>query len=181
MSLVSSHGVPMLTDHGYSPIFASWIIGVLGASSIAFTLVLGGLSDRFGARPVLSGIYAGRALIFAGLFLIRDNPLAILGVAIAGGINPGRLHVDDVHAHGGHLWSLLGGAHPGRDLPRAPDRRRAGLLAGGRAVRVHGSYAAATTWSPARSLLTARPGGPGASICRRADLSAWAARAAPRD
>src|SRR4029450_2489692 len=85
MSLVSSHGVPMLTDHGYSPIFASWIIGVLGASSIAFTLVLGGLSDRFGARPVLRGIYAGRAVIFAGLFLIRDNPLAILGVAIAGG------------------------------------------------------------------------------------------------
>ena len=86
MSLVSSHGVPMLTDHGYSPIFASWIIGVLGASSIAFTLLLGGLSDRFGARPVLSGIYTGRAFIFAGLFLIRDNPLAILGVAIAGGL-----------------------------------------------------------------------------------------------
>ena len=62
MSLVSSHGVPMLTDHGYSPIFASWIIGVLG------------------------GTYAGRAFIFAGLFLIRDNPLAILGVAIAGGL-----------------------------------------------------------------------------------------------
>ena len=86
MSLVSSHGVPMLTDHGYSPIFASWIIGVLGVSSIVFTLFLGGLSDRLGARPVLGGIYAGRALIFAGLFLIRDNPLAILGVAIAGGI-----------------------------------------------------------------------------------------------
>ena len=86
MSLVSSHGVPMLTDHGYSPIFASWIIGVLGASSIAFTLLLGGLSDRFGARPVLSGIYTGRAFIFAGLFLIRDNPLVILGVAIAGGL-----------------------------------------------------------------------------------------------
>src|SRR5688572_2614708 len=32
MSLISSHGVPMLTDHGYTPIFASWIIGVLGAS-----------------------------------------------------------------------------------------------------------------------------------------------------
>ena len=48
--------------------------------------MLGGLSDRFGARPVLSGIYAGRAFIFAGLFLIRDNPLAILGVAIAGGL-----------------------------------------------------------------------------------------------
>jgi MFS family permease len=86
MSLVAAHGVPMLTDHGYTPIFASWVIGVLGASSIVFTLSLGALADRFGARPVLAGIYGGRALIFAGLFLIRDNPAAMLGVAIVGGI-----------------------------------------------------------------------------------------------
>jgi MFS family permease len=86
MSLVSAHGVPMLTDHGYSLIFASWVIGVLGASSIAFTLLLGLLADRWGARPVLAGIYAGRALIFAGLFLIRDSPLSILAVAAAGGL-----------------------------------------------------------------------------------------------
>jgi len=86
MALVSAHGVPMLTDHGYTPIFASWVIGVLGASSIVFTLSLGALSDRFGARPVLAAIYAGRAFIFAGLFLIRDNPAAMIGVAIVGGI-----------------------------------------------------------------------------------------------
>jgi predicted MFS family arabinose efflux permease len=35
---------------------------------------------------VLAAIYAGRALIFAGLFLIRDNPAAMIGVAIVGGI-----------------------------------------------------------------------------------------------
>jgi MFS family permease len=86
MALVSAHGVPMLTDHGYTPIFASWVIGVLGASSIVFTMTLGALSDRFGARPVLAAIYAGRAVIFAGLFLIRDNPAAMIGVAIVGGI-----------------------------------------------------------------------------------------------
>jgi MFS family permease len=86
MSLISSHGVPMLTDHGYTPIFASWIIGVLGASSIVFTLGLGALADRFGARPVLGTIYAGRAAIFAGLYLIHDNPLAMLGIAAVGGI-----------------------------------------------------------------------------------------------
>jgi MFS family permease len=86
MSLISSHGVPMLTDHGYSPIFASWIVGVLGASSMVFTLGLGALADRCGARPVLAGIYAGRAVIFAGLFLVRDNALLMLGVAIVGGL-----------------------------------------------------------------------------------------------
>src|SRR2546426_10567593 len=60
MSLLSAHGIPMLTDHGYSPMFASWALGVLGGSSIGFTVMLGALSDRFGRRPVLAAIYAGR-------------------------------------------------------------------------------------------------------------------------
>src|SRR5439155_542145 len=71
---------------GYSPMFASWALGVLGGSSIGFTVMLGALSDRFGRRPVLAAIYAGRILIFAGFFLIRDNPMAILVVAVLGGI-----------------------------------------------------------------------------------------------
>ena len=86
MALLSAHGVPMLSDHGYTPMFASWTLGVLGGSSIGFTVMLGALSDRFGRRPVLAAIYAGRIAIFAGLFLIRDNPLAILFVAVLGGI-----------------------------------------------------------------------------------------------
>ena len=86
MSLLSAHGIPMLTDHGYTPMFASWAMGVLGGSSIGFTIMLGALSDRFGRRPVLSAIYAGRIFIFAGLFLIRDNPTATLVVAVLGGI-----------------------------------------------------------------------------------------------
>lgn len=86
MSLLSAHGIPMLTDHGYSPMFASWALGVLGGSSIGFTVMLGALSDRFGRRPVLAAIYAGRVFIFAGFFLIRDNPVAILTVAVLGGI-----------------------------------------------------------------------------------------------
>ena len=86
MSLLSAHGIPMLTDHGYSPMFASWTLGVLGGSSIGFTVMLGALSDRFGRRPVLAAIYAGRIFIFAGFFLIRDNPVAILAVAVLGGI-----------------------------------------------------------------------------------------------
>jgi MFS family permease len=86
MSLLSAHGIPMLTDHGYTPMFASWAMGVLGGSSIGFTVMLGALSDRWGRRPVLAAIYAGRVFIFAGFFLIRDNPIAILAVAVLGGI-----------------------------------------------------------------------------------------------
>jgi MFS family permease len=86
MSLLSAHGIPMLTDHGYSPMFASWALGVLGGSSIGFTVMLGAVSDRFGRRPVLAAIYGGHVLIFAGFFLTRDNPTAILAVAVLGGI-----------------------------------------------------------------------------------------------
>ena len=86
MSLLSSHGVPMLTDHGYTPLFASWTFGVLGGGSILFTLLLGPASDRFGRRPVLASIYGGRAAVFAALFLIRDNPTAMLAVAFIGGL-----------------------------------------------------------------------------------------------
>jgi predicted MFS family arabinose efflux permease len=76
----------MLTDHGYTPMFASWALGLLGGSSIVVTVMLGAISDRLGRRPVLATIYAGRILILAGLFLIRDNAAAILGVAILGGL-----------------------------------------------------------------------------------------------
>ncbi len=86
MTLLSAHGIPMLTDHGYTPMVASWALGVLGGSSIAFTVMLGALSDRFGRRPVLAGIYAGRIFIFTGLFLIRDNPGALMVIAALGGI-----------------------------------------------------------------------------------------------
>ena len=132
MSLLSAHGIPMLTDHGYSPMFASWAFGVLGASSIGFTVLLGALSDRLGRRPVLAAIYAGRIFIFSGFFLIRDNPAAIIVVAILGGITMagtgsmtsaltadiyGRFSVSTVfgliflvHQTGAALGSLLAGA-----------------------------------------------------------------------
>lgn len=85
MSLLSAHGVPMLTDHGYDPMFASWTVGMLGATSVAFSLLLGVIADGVGCRPVLAWIYGGRALALAGLFLIRDHPAALLLVAVLGG------------------------------------------------------------------------------------------------
>jgi MFS family permease len=86
MSLISSHGVPMLTDHGYTPLFASWTLGVLGGGSILFTMLLGPASDRFGRRPMLALIYGGRAAVFAALFVIRDHPAVMLAVAFVGGL-----------------------------------------------------------------------------------------------
>ena len=70
MSLIASHGVPMLTDHGYHPMMASWALAVLGASSMAGAMVLGFVGDRLGRRPVLAWLYGSRMLLFAGLFYL---------------------------------------------------------------------------------------------------------------
>jgi MFS family permease len=85
MSLLASHGVPMLTDHGYHPMLASWALAVLGASSMAGAMGLGVVADRLGRRPVLAWLYGTRALLFAGLYLVRDRPVAILAIALLGG------------------------------------------------------------------------------------------------
>src|SRR5207245_9130704 len=88
------HGIPRFAVHGYWPLVASLAFGVVGGSAIGCTVMLGTLSGRFGRRPVLATIYAGRVLIFSGFFLIRDNPVAILIVAVLAGIpmaGPGRL------------------------------------------------------------------------------------------
>lgn len=89
MSLLSAHGVPMLTDHGYSPMLASWAMALLGGTSVGFALGLGALGDRLGCRPVLAWIYGGRALLLIGLFAVRDDPIALLVVAAAGGATMG--------------------------------------------------------------------------------------------
>jgi predicted MFS family arabinose efflux permease len=85
MSLLSAHGVPMLTDHGYHAMLASWALGVLGASSFAGAMLLGAIADRAGRRPVLAWLYGTRALLFAALYLVHDSPAALLVIAALGG------------------------------------------------------------------------------------------------
>ncbi len=85
MSLLAAHGVPMLTDHGYHPMTASWALGVLGASSMVGAMLLGAIADRLGRRPVLAWLYATRALLFAALFLVHDRPGALVLIAALGG------------------------------------------------------------------------------------------------
>jgi MFS family permease len=85
MSLLSSHGVPMLTDHGVDPMVASWALGLLGGTSILFAMVLGVLSDRVGRKVILTAVYLLRIFAVGMLFLVRD-PLTLLLVAAIGGV-----------------------------------------------------------------------------------------------
>ena len=84
MSLVASHGVPMLTDHGFHTMTASWAVGMLGLTSIGGALALGMLSDRVGRRPVLGALYAVRAAGFGALFVVDDPALLMLAAALGG-------------------------------------------------------------------------------------------------
>ncbi|HWN14908.1 MAG TPA: MFS transporter, partial [Candidatus Dormibacteraeota bacterium] len=85
MSLLSAHGVPMLTDHGFHPMTASSAIGFLGMTAIGGGLLLGLISDRWGRTPVLAAVYVLRLIAFAMLFFVRD-PVLLLMVAAIGGV-----------------------------------------------------------------------------------------------
>jgi MFS family permease len=85
MSLLSSHGVPMLTDHGFQPMTASSAIGFLGMTAIGGGLGLGLISDRWGRKPVLAAVYLLRVAAFGMLFVVRD-PRLLLVVAAIGGV-----------------------------------------------------------------------------------------------
>ena len=132
MSLLASHGVPMLTDHGYGPMLASSALGLLGGSSFGFAFLLGWIADRWGRRPVLAWLYGTRALLFLGLFFVREQPWALLALVAVGGATMsgtlamtsaltadifGRFSVGTVfgtiflvHQVGGALGSSVGGA-----------------------------------------------------------------------
>ena len=85
MSLLSAHGVPMLTDHGFHPMTASSAIGFLGMTAIGGGLLLGLISDRWGRTPVLAAVYVLRLIAFGMLFVVRD-PVLLLMVAAIGGV-----------------------------------------------------------------------------------------------
>jgi sugar phosphate permease len=85
MSLLSAHGVPMLTDHGFHAMAASSAIGLLGMTSIGGGMLLGILSDRYGRKPMLAFVYLIRVAAFSMLFLVQE-PVALMVVASIGGL-----------------------------------------------------------------------------------------------
>ncbi len=84
MSLLSAHGVPMLTDHGFHPMTASSAIGFLGMTAIGGGLLRGFISDRWGHKPVLPSVYLLRLFAFGALFFVRDPAALMVGAAIGG-------------------------------------------------------------------------------------------------
>jgi MFS family permease len=86
MSLLSAHGVPMLTDHGFHDMTASSAIGLTGMSSIGAGMLIGILSDRYGRKPMLAFVYLLRVAAFGLIFFTRD-PATLMAVAAIGGLS----------------------------------------------------------------------------------------------
>lgn len=84
MTLLSAHGIPMLTDHGFHPMVAASALGFLGGAAMIGSVVLGLLSDRFGRKSILALVYVLRVLAFTMLFFVRD-PVTLTVVAAIGG------------------------------------------------------------------------------------------------
>jgi MFS family permease len=69
MNMLGSHGVPMLTDHGFNDMTASMGVGLIGIVAVFSTVFLGSFSDRIPRKNMLALIYFIRGLGFLGLVL----------------------------------------------------------------------------------------------------------------
>lgn len=85
MNLLGSHGVPMLMDHHFGPMTASFGVGLIGIVAIFGTLFLGQLADRFPRRNILFLVFFVRGLGFFGLVLSAHTWQLFL-VSIIGGL-----------------------------------------------------------------------------------------------
>jgi MFS family permease len=85
MNLMGSHSVPMLMDHGFGPMTASFGFGLIGIVAIFSTLFLGTLADRFPRKNILFWIYLVRGLGILGLTFVA-TPAQLFFVAAAGGL-----------------------------------------------------------------------------------------------
>lgn len=83
-----AHLVPDAEAHGIAPVRAAWLLGLVGAGSVAGRLLLGGAADRLGRRLTLIGAYAIMASALA-FWLIADTGWSLAVFAIVFGVGYG--------------------------------------------------------------------------------------------
>lgn len=85
MNLMGSHAVPMLMDHHFEPMTASFGVGMIGVVAIFSTLFLGSIADRYPRKKILFWIYLVRGSGLLSLFYVA-TPMQLYLVAITGGL-----------------------------------------------------------------------------------------------
>ncbi len=85
MTLLGTHAIPMLIDHGFDALTGAWGVGLIGFVAIGSTVILGRMADVIPRRRMLAAIYLVRGLAFVGLMLAATT-WQLYGVAIVGGL-----------------------------------------------------------------------------------------------
>lgn len=128
--LVTTHLIPLVTDHGISPITAGNILAWLGLMSLAGILVVGPASDLIGNKIPIALTFLLRFMLFL-LILKHQNLASFYVFALAFGFTllitaplnatlMGRLYgfshvglitgfITTIHHLGGGFWAYMGG------------------------------------------------------------------------
>lgn len=91
MNLLGTHGVPMLQDHGFDAMTASFAIGLIGLVAIPSTLVLGTLSDKMPRKYLLALIYLVRGMGLIALVMVASLWQLYVVVIVAGFVWAGSI------------------------------------------------------------------------------------------
>jgi predicted MFS family arabinose efflux permease len=84
--LVGQHFIAHAVDHGFTAVFASGALAVMGAFNFAGTLASGWLTDRIDPRRLLLVYYGFRGVSLLALPAVHDT-LGIVGFAILFGLD----------------------------------------------------------------------------------------------
>lgn len=85
MTLLGTHGIPMLVDHHFSTQTAALGVGLIGVVAIVGTVVLGRVADRWPRKYLLAAVYFVRGAAFVALPLVLTVG-QLYAVAIVGGL-----------------------------------------------------------------------------------------------
>jgi predicted MFS family arabinose efflux permease len=109
IGFITTHLPPYLTDLGFSGSLAAWSLALIGLFNVigAYTAgVLGGIHSK---RLLLSGIYAGRAVLFALFLIVPTTPAVVLLF----GAGMGLLWLSTVPPTSGLVAVMFGTRHVG--------------------------------------------------------------------
>jgi len=78
IGFITTHLPPYLTDLGFSGSLAAWSLALIGLFNVIGAYTAGVLGGTHSKRLLLSGIYAGRAVLFALFLIVPTTPAVVL-------------------------------------------------------------------------------------------------------
>jgi predicted MFS family arabinose efflux permease len=109
IGFITTHLPPYLTDLGFSGSLAAWSLALIGLFNVIGAYTAGVLGGTHSKRLLLSGIYAGRALLFALFLIVPTTPAVVLLF----GAGMGLLWLSTVPPTSGLVAVMFGTRHVG--------------------------------------------------------------------